>query len=666
MFAMIFTPRNLFPIKTFACILAGTLCGNAGTPDSAAQPPSFVSKSAKSGRIIKPDGGNEVCERLNEVFPTPENPFYADITVVVPVKNKMLYPRLTEAEAKRAEKENAARKRKLAAEDRKRIAQEKKEAAEKRRAERHARSWMLFDEREKEKAKLREEEKQRKEELEEKDQRQKDFRAYGRVPVRELVKHPSADFFPGNVPEEIQRVNKAFKTDNEIRDWQFTGLYAPPGEIIRVHAATAGVGTGYRIRIGSHCDNLLDGRKKNYWLRFPAIVREFSVGESTVEIANPFGGKIYIYAPPPPYRKKISSSSQRRVPRYARFEFIGVVEAPCFELGETKPNEWTHLRNAPAPWAHWAGKRFIATLPSPSVRKIENPQKIIEFWDNAIEALDEIAGRERKANTPRESIVFDIDSTDFAGHAGDTIVLPLELVKTFVDINYVKEHGSWALFFFLAKNRVRDAWTFNGNKDVVAALLALYCTEKATGKKASTFFDARALNSFAMTHPEDAGTPEIIGSYLPILDAFGWEPFAKALNAYSKAKPPLSGTELEKTESFVTEWSRAAKQNLGPYFENFGIEYSPKLKMRLEKFKKFTPKNFPPELDLEKPSDDCFLGDAPLGNISVFFSDYSPPEKEEFIDFGENENSDDAPETEKSGNAESESAPEVSAQKIRV
>lgn len=641
--------------------MAGTLCGNAETPDSPVQAPAFISKSAKSGRIIKANAGNEICERLNEIFPTTENPFPADITVVVPAKNKMIYPRLTEAESKRAEKESAAEKRKLAAETRKRLAQEKKKAAEKRRAERHARSWMLFDEREKEKAKRLEEKKQQKEELEEKEQRQKDFQDYEKVPVRELVKHPSADFFPGDVPTEIQRVNKAFKTDNEIRDWQFTGLYAPPGEIIRVHAATAGVGTGYRIRIGSHCDNLLDGRKKNYWLRFPRIVREFSIGESTVEIANPFGGKIYVYAPPPPSRKKISSFSQRRVPRYARFEFIGVVEAPCFELGETKPQEWTHLRNAPAPWAHWAGKHFMATLPSSAVRGIENPQKIVEFWDKIIGALDEIVGQEREENAPRENIVFDVDSTDFAGHAGDTVVLPLELVKTFVDINYIREHGSWALFFYLAKNRVRSAWTFNGNKDVVAALLALYCTEKTTGKKASTFFDARALNSFAMTHPDDAGTPEIIGSYLPVLDAFGWEPFAKTLDAYNKAKPPLSGTELEKTESFVTAWSRAAKQNLGPYFENFGIEYSPKLKMRLEKFRKFTPKNFPPELDLEKPSDDCFLGDAPLGNISVFFSDYSPPEKEEFIDFGESEDSDAATESE-----ESDSAPDAPVRKVRV
>lgn len=594
----------------------------------------FVSKSAKAGRIIRPREGNEVCERMNEIVPTPENPFSVEVDPEKVAKHKMFYERLTEAQAKRAEKlrESEARKRALA--ERKRLAEAKKAAAEKRRQERYERSWMLFDEREAEDAKRREEQKKLREENEERQQREKDFKEYRKITPEFLVKHPAADFFPGAVPESIPRVNDSFKTDNEIRDWQFTGLYAPPGEIIRVHASSAGIGAGYRIRIGSHEDNLLEGRKKNKWKRFPTIIREFYVNNSTVEIANPFGGMIYILAPEPPARRKISSGSQARIPRYARFEFIGVVEAPNYELGETKLAEWTHRRNAPAPWAQLAGKHFIATVPSEAVRGIRDPKKLVEFWDKTIESLNKLSGREEEREK-RECIVFDVDSTGFAGHAGETIVLPLELVKTFVDLDYIARNGSWGLFFYLAKNRVRDDWTLGGNKDAPAALLALHCMEGATERPPASFFDGRALTSFALTHPEDAGTPEIIGSYLLPLEAFGWEPLRKAFDVYNNAKKPLIGSELEKAESFVTVWSRAAKSNFGPYFENFGIEYSPKLKMRLERLRKFAPKNFPPELNVEKPSEDCFLGDAPLGNITIFFSDYTPPEEEQFIDLGE-------------------------------
>lgn len=669
---MRFFPRNL--IFPFFCFLAVGVSAQEedGEPNAEQGATEFVSKCAKAERIIRGRKESEIAERLNEVVPTPENPFPAGITPERPAKHKMIVPRISETEKRRIDKEAAAKRRKE-------LQEEKKRLAEERRAERQARSWMLFDEREKEDAKRRAEQKKLKEEAEEKNQLQEDFEQFKSLPAEEVFKHAAAKIFPGDVPETIQRVNKAFKTDNEIREWQFTGLYAPPGEIIRVHVSTAGINSGYRIRIGTHEDDLLEGRKKDYWHRFPTIVREFGINNSTVEIANPFGGMIYVKTPPPPARSKVSSSSQRRVPRYARFQFIGVVEAPNFELGETKPAEWMHLRNAPAPWAQLAGKYFIATVPSETVRKIDKPQEIVEFWDKILEGLDKLSGREERAkNAPRECIVFDADSTGFAGHDGDTVVFPVELVNTFLDLDYIRKNGSWGLFFYLAKNRVRREWTLNGNADAPAALLALYCMERATERKAHTFFDAKALHSFALTHPADAGTPEIIGSYLPLLEAFGWEPLFKAFDVYNNKKPPLSATELDKAESFVTVWSRAAKSNFGPYFENFGIEYSPKLKMRLEKLRKFAPKQFPPPIGLEKPSEDCFLGDAPLGSISIFFSDYFPPEDDEetFInleDTEETNETDEEPESEEEVLEEDAAdtdaggpASEVFGEKIRV
>lgn len=622
---MCFFSRNLFVFV--ACAFPAFLGAQENDSVVETQESSgFVSKCAKAGRILRGAQKSELAERLNEIVPTPENPFPAGITVQRPAKYKMIVPRISDDDRRRIEKEADAAKRKA-------LAEEKKVLAEQRRAERQARSWMLFDEREKEDAKRRAEKKAREKEQEEKDQLQEDFQKLRELPAQETFKHAASAFFPGDVPETVQRVNKAFKTDNEIRDWQFTGVYAPPGEIIRVHVSSAGINTGYRIRIGSHEDNLLDGRKKNYWHRFPTVVREFGVGDSTIDIANPFGGMIYVYAPPPPARSKVSSSSQRRVPRYARFQFVGIVEAPNFELGETTQSEWAYLRKAPAPWAQLAGKYFIATIPSSAVRDIEKPQEIIEFWDKIIEGLDTLSGRgKREKNAPKECIVFDIDSIGFAGHEGDTIVFPVSLVHTFLDLDYIRKNGSWGLFFYLAKNRVRREWTFNGNKDAPAALLALYCMDRVTDRKAHTFFDAQLLNSSALTYPDDAGTPEIIGSYLAPIEAFGWEPLFKAFDIYNNKKRPLTETELDKAETFVTAWSRAAKSNLGPYFENFGIEYSKRLQMRLEKLSRFAPKRFPPNLGLEKTSDDCFRGDAPLGNISIFFGDYFPSDaSEEFV-----------------------------------
>lgn len=646
---MRFLSRVLFAL--FAC--SSVLCVNAQEKDDKTEQGSivFVSKCAKAERIIKGRRESEIAERINEIVPTPENPFPSGITPVPPAKFKMIVPQVSENKKRVIDKEAEAAKKKA-------LLEEKKRLAEQRRAERHARSWMLFDEREKEDAKRRAEKEKREKEAEEKDQQREDFQKFRELSVDEVFPHAAAAFFPGAVPEAVQRVNKAFKTDNEIRDWQFTGVYAPPGEIIRVHVSSAGIGTGYRIRIGVHEDNLLEGQLKDAWRRFPTIVREFGVDNSTIEIANPFGGMIYVLAPPPPARSKISSASQRRVPRYARFQFIGVVEAPQFELSDTKPAEWMHLRNAPAPWAQIAGKNFIATVPSSAVRKIEKPQEIVEFWDKRIEELNKLSGREeREKNAPRECIVFDVDSTEFAGHAGETIVFPVELVNTFLDLDYIRKNGSFGLFFYLAKNRVRPEWTLNGNTDAPAALLALHCMERATERKAHTFFDAKRLLSSALTKPEEAGTPEVIGSYLPLLEAFGWDPLFKALDVYNNKKRPLTETERDKAETFVTVWSRGAKTNFGPYFENFGIEYSKRLQMRLEKLRKFSPKQFPPPLGLEKASEDCFRGDTPLGSVEIFFSDYFPQkDEEEFLNFEDAEIISDDAETE--GESDEETMPE--------
>lgn len=648
-----------FAATAFVLLFAGTLFADdvSGTPVSVGEESVFESKRVKAGRIIVNRVESELCARVNEIVPTPENPFPAEIVVERPAKRKMIVERLSENEQRVAEKKRAR-------EERAAMLAAKKEAALRRKAERDARERMLFDEREREDAKRRAARREKSEEEKAREQRGKDLKEFLKLPPREIVAHPAADVFPGAVPEEIPRVNKAFKTDNEIREWQGTGLYAPPGEIIRVHVSTAGVGTGYRIRIGAHTDNLIEGRKKNCWKRFPAVVREFSVGDSTVEIANPFGGPIYVEAPAPPRRSKISSSDQPRVPRYARFEFVGVVEMPFYELGDTKPQEWEHLRHAPAPWAEIAGKRFIATIPSAVARGLKTPKPLVEFWDKTVEALDKLTGT--KPRKSRERVVFDADCVEFFAHGGDVIVLPLELASAFADMEKIRKDGFWPLFFYLARNRVRDAWSLNGNKDAPAALLALACMETATGKKPSALFDVPALHSFALTHPADAGTAEIIGSFLAPAEAFGWNVLAKALDVYNNAKKPPADTELEKAETFVTAWSRAAKSNLGPYFAHFGIEYSKRLEGRLAKFRKFTPKNFPPVLGADKPSADCFLGDAPLGGIDVFFDDYVPPEENEpeFINLDDWEDDDEADASE--GDESDAAPPPAPKKKIRV
>ena len=563
------------------------------------QLPPFTSRAAKAGRVIINKYPGEIAQKIAEVAPTEKEPFKSGVKVRYIRKQMMLHPQLTKAQERRAAVEKAEREEKR-----------KKERADREAAEAKARAKKPTAE---EKVEL---------------ERNDDLGKFLQLSPREIVKHPTAPTFPGDVPESVQRVNKSYTSDNEIRGWQCTGLYAPPGEIIRVHIAKAGVNSGYKIRVGIHTDDLREGNRKPIWSRFPAITREFSVPNDTIEIANPFGGMIYVFAPEPPKKKKIVTSSQARIPQRVRFQFIGIVEAPVFKLGETKPGDWNYLKDAPAPWAEFAGKYFTATIPSSAVREMKNPTELISFWDKIIEDMEKLAGI-KKTRIPADRIVFDADSTGHAGHHGTPIVCSLALLKTFTDIEYIRQNGSWGLFFFLAKNRVNSAWSLYGNSDAAAAILALRSMQLATGKKPSAFFDIAALNASALSEPKLAGTPELIGAYAKPIDELGWDPLYKTFDTYNNAKKPLSATDIDKYESLFSLWSRNAKTNLATYFESFGFDYTDRQKTRLEKkFKKYAPKNFPPQNAGAKTNPSGFIGDMPLGNIDCFFSDYNSPDVE--------------------------------------
>ncbi len=563
--------------------------------------PQFTARAPKAGRIITnssiPDySAKRLNDAVAKIAPSVEKPFYADITVTTVPKRKMLPPEVTKDQERRAQKEDSQ-------------TSEDKENAKK------------------ETTKETPERKKSPEEIA-KEKRMKALKEYLKQQVTAIVSHPGAKTFPGMVSTDVQRVIRAYTSDNEIRGWQCTGLYAPPGEVVNVHVATAGISTGYKIRIGAHTDNLLEGTQKAYWRRFPSIVKTFSPDNSTISIANPFGGMIYVWAPKPPARKKVSSSSQRRVPQRVRFQFIGVLEAPQFVLGKTKVSDWKDkLRNAPAPWAELQGEYFSALVPSSSIRKIENPTELIEFWDKIIAGMDKFSGRKEK-QAEIERIVFDVDSTGLAGHNDNPIVMPLSLLKTFLDLDYIKKNGSWGLFFYLARNRVKGEWTLYGNNDVPAALIALNAMTQATGKMPSAFFDVKTLLSYALTHPEDSGTAELIGAMIPPIEKFGWDPLERTFAKYNNAKKPNTKTEVDKYETFFALWSRETKCDLGKYFECFGFPYGSMQKARLGKLKEFESDLFPPTLGLEKETPDCFIGDKPLGSIEIFFADYNAPADE--------------------------------------
>lgn len=490
---------------------------------------------------------------------------------------------------------------------------------------------------------------------------------YDRVPARKVFAHPSARFFPGDVPEKFRRIGKTFYVNPKLEGWQSTGLYVAPGELLKVHVSNSAVGVGLKIRIGAHTDDLSASRQR-CWRRFPRVAREFGVNEQSFEAATPFGGLIYVLAP----KGRVSARTQ--------ILFSGCVEAPFYALGATKPKDWDYVRYAPAPWAEFVGKNFIATIPADEAAAIDDPEKVIRFWDDVVAELDAFTAQPKRTRPVR--FVVDAETTAAAGHAGDPVVGNLLWSRRYWDLERIKRDGSWELFFALGKNFVGDKWTFFGDKDTPAALLALFLMEKTAGKKPAELFDVPALQaahfarikrsdtekknrkalrervrldardekdrvreivrdaSSGMGRRErekaakeadvedpraDPGVPyQRLSAYIPVIEATGWAPLAKTFRLYTvRNRLPLE-TDDEKRRTFVMLWSQTTKKNLSPFFEKFGF---PK-QGGAGNYALFMPENFPPADDVPRPKNGGtgFLGYSAFPTIAVLNANCRVPQ----------------------------------------
>ncbi|MBU3748675.1 MAG: hypothetical protein FGM36_15545, partial [Burkholderiaceae bacterium] len=110
--------------------------------------------------------------------------------------------------------------------------------------------------------------------------------------------------------------------------WQDTGLYAAPGEVVVVDVPSIPAGRQLKVVVGCHRDNLLRLEK---WSRFPVITRTFELKPGRNEVANAFGGLIFLQVLGDPKAKSAPAAPVR---------FANAVAAPLYRLGTDTPETW--------------------------------------------------------------------------------------------------------------------------------------------------------------------------------------------------------------------------------------------------------------------------------------------------------------------------------------
>ena len=181
------------------------------------------------------------------------------------------------------------------------------------------------------------------------------------------------DVFPGDytvLPQLLQSIEIHF--ESRFEELLSTGYYLPAGVEMTIEIIK-GDFTRWGLQIGSHTDQLYHFGSLE---RLPVVfTREYFKSNVTVTY-SPFGGLVYLLSP------------QSGGGGTLTIKLSNVVVAPFYDL--TQPDvvqQWPTRRNAPGLWSELSGKYVIFTGPSESVRHIQDPQPIVEFWDRVIELL---------------------------------------------------------------------------------------------------------------------------------------------------------------------------------------------------------------------------------------------------------------------------------------
>ena len=407
-------------------------------------------------------------------------------------------------------------------------------------------------------------------------------------PADEIVAHPAAATFPGAVGEDVARVEQNISIDTSVPQWHSTGLYAAPGEEVRVTVPTDAANKKLFVRIGSHSDRLWS---KDRWNRCPEVCSRFPINDERIGAASAFGGLIYI-----------------EVPRHCdlgqlEIKIEGAVKSPYFVLDETPPALWqSEIRKRQAPWAELAGHKIILTVPSAVVRELDNPAELMRFWDRVADACAELAARPIERERP-ERYVVDVQISAGYMHSGYPIMTHDDVAAALVDLEKLMHQGHggvWGFYHELGHNHQSRDWTFEGTSEVTVNLFTLYVFDRVCGTPPPKTRDVLGARRQAVLQKyRDSGSsfaqwkndPFLaLIMYVQLQEAFGWETFQKVFAEYRDlAQGDRPQTDEEKRDQWLVRFSRTVGRNLGPFFESWGIPTSPEARRLIADLPEWAP-----------------------------------------------------------------------------
>jgi len=413
------------------------------------------------------------------------------------------------------------------------------------------------------------------------------------LPPERVRAHPAAAVFPGAVPASARRVRRILTVDTATWGWHSTGLYAPPGALVRVFVPAEAADKGLVVRIGCHRDRLWHHAA---WRRVPEICTRRPIERPETRIASAFGGPVYIEVPRGFTLGKV------------RVIVSGAVEMPFYEHGRTDLEAWrSRIRNRPAPWAELASSKIVLTVPARVVRGLDRPDLVMDFWDRVADACADLAARPRERSRP-ERYVTDVQIAAGYMHSGYPIMTGLDVAPVLVNVDRMKRNahgGVWGLFHELGHNHQSRDWTFGGTGEVTVNLFTMYVLETVCGLEPTRGHGAISDRARAAKMRAYFADPDFekwkrdpflaLIMYIQLKEAFGWEAFKRVFAEY-RALPAEQRprTDAERRDQWLVRLSRTVGRNLGPFFEAWRVPTSEAARQAVADLPVWMPEGFPP------------------------------------------------------------------------
>ena len=177
-----------------------------------------------------------------------------------------------------------------------------------------------------------------------------------------------------------------------------TGYYLAPGSIGTVRVPVNLVNKGFKILVGAHS---FDRTGSNPVRRFFRVNNTYPITDTITQIANPFGGGIYIITP------------YEAAEGIAEIQLSNVVPAPFFSFknfDKTTLQQWQKVqRKNPAPWADFESDKYMMQVPTSWIYNYDDPVTLMQDWDKRMDVVSKMLGHPLVRNNTILYLQIDTD-----------------------------------------------------------------------------------------------------------------------------------------------------------------------------------------------------------------------------------------------------------------